>query len=86
MEDDPKQLRKLITQLLYIIDKNTCQHEETHRGGAIWTICDGCGMKWADDRGGFVPYIEPGVVTEARAALFKRPMQPSPALQFWKCM
>jgi ribosomal protein L37AE/L43A len=32
--------------------KNTCLHEETHRGGAIWEICDQCGMKWADDEGG----------------------------------
>ncbi len=31
---------------------NTCLHEETHRGGVIWEICDTCGMKWADDRGG----------------------------------
>ena len=32
---------------------NMCFHENTHRGGAIWTICDDCGAKWADDRGGF---------------------------------
>jgi hypothetical protein len=32
--------------------RNTCLHEETHRGGAIWEICDQCGMKWADDEGG----------------------------------
>ena len=32
--------------------RNVCLHEETHRGGVIWTICDQCGMKWADDEGG----------------------------------
>lgn len=31
---------------------NTCTHEETHRGGSIWEICDQCGAKWADDEGG----------------------------------
>jgi ribosomal protein L37AE/L43A len=50
-------------------DRNTCTHEETHRGGAIWTICDWCGAKWADDRGGFEPYVEPAKITAARDAL-----------------
>lgn len=30
----------------------TCLHENTHRGGVLWEICDDCGMKWADDEGG----------------------------------
>lgn len=51
------------------IDNSTCQHESTHRGGAIWTICDDCGNKWADDRGGFVPYVEPKELAAAREAL-----------------
>lgn len=34
---------------------NQCAHENTHRGGAIWTICDSCRAKWADDQGGFKP-------------------------------
>lgn len=38
-------------------DRQICYHEETHRGGAIWTICDQCGAKFADDEGG-VPVIE----------------------------
>lgn len=29
-----------------------CCHEDTHRGGVLWEICDQCGMKWADDEGG----------------------------------
>jgi len=47
--------QKVITVLKNIIDysnTNTCLHEETHRGGTIWEICDTCGMKWADDEGG----------------------------------
>ena len=32
--------------------RNTCLHEETYRGGAIWEICSQCGAKWADDEGG----------------------------------
>lgn len=39
--------------------QNTCQHESTHRGGAIWEICDDCGAKWADDRGGKPKWYEP---------------------------
>lgn len=38
---------------------NTCQHENTHRGGAIWEICDDCGAKWADDRGGKPQWEDP---------------------------
>lgn len=30
--------------------RNTCLHDNTHRGGAIWEICDDCGAKWSDDR------------------------------------
>lgn len=55
--------------LLRYAEINTCQHDETHRGGAIWTICDQCGRKWADDEGGFQPYVEPKEITEAHAAI-----------------
>lgn len=56
-------LRKLLDH----VDRETCTHDETHRGGGIWTICDECGMKWADDRGGFVPYKDPPAVEQARS-------------------
>lgn len=59
----------ILAGVLREYDRNTCTHEETHRGGAIWTICDGCGMKWADDRGGFEPYQEPESIAAARALL-----------------
>lgn len=51
-------------------DQNTCTHEETHRGGTIWTICDQCGREWADDRNPFKPYVEPKFVTDARDILY----------------
>lgn len=48
---------------------NTCQHENTHRGGAIWTICDDCNDKWADDEGGKPKWKDPKEWIAARAAL-----------------
>lgn len=65
---------RLVDALRAVVRKlelSECHHEETHRGGAIWTICDQCGQKWADDRGGFVPYKEPPELTQARAILAK---------------
>lgn len=60
--------------------RHICEHENTHRGGAIWTICDDCGSKWDDDRGGFQPFKEPARITTAysvlsrvRAALARSP-------------
>jgi hypothetical protein len=50
-------------------DRETCTHEETYRGGAIWTVCSRCERKWADDRGGFIPYTEPLFVSCARQLL-----------------
>jgi hypothetical protein len=61
--------REALSNLLEHIDRETCIHEETHRGGVIWTICDSCGRKWADDRGGFVPYCDAPAVAEARKIL-----------------
>jgi ribosomal protein L37AE/L43A len=63
---------KVIQDLLDHIDINTCLHEETHRGGNIWTICDMCGKKWADDMGGFKPYVEPKYIAAARELLYKK--------------
>lgn len=45
----------IAVEALGIANQQTCRHEEVHRGGTIWTICSGCGAKWADDRGGFQP-------------------------------
>lgn len=46
-----------------------CEHEDTHRGGAIWEICDSCGAEWADDEGGRPEYREPVEITAALDAI-----------------
>ena len=54
-ERDSVDIHHLILHLRYVLEyaeRETCTHEETHRGGAIWEICDSCGAKWADDAGG----------------------------------
>ena len=52
-------------------EKNTCQHETTHRGGAIWEICDDCGSQWADVRGGKPKWKDPQEWVKARATIAK---------------
>lgn len=63
---------KLLTELVSLVEKTTCTHEETHRGGAIWEICDGCGAKWADDEGGKPKFKWPKAVAEAMQFLEKK--------------
>lgn len=63
----------LIRELVDHIERNTCTHEETHRGGAIWEVCDSCGARWADDAGGKPEFKWPAVVEKARAILSPRP-------------
>lgn len=69
-KQDVAELRDALTNLLNEYDRNTCVHEETHRAGFIWTICDSCGRKWADDRGGFKPHVEHRAVAKARTLLY----------------
>ncbi len=70
--------RTVMRNLISEHDKNVCPHEETHRGGLLWTICDQCGKRWADDQGGFKAYEEPAAVTAAWAILAQagEPEQP----------
>lgn len=70
-EQQPEQsgLMDALTQLLCWAEKQVCTHEETHRGGAIWEICDSCGAKWADDEGGRPAFAWPKAISEARAVL-----------------
>lgn len=60
---------RALEDLLAFVDANTCTHEETYRGGAIWTICRGCDCKWADDEGGFQPHEDSPEVAKARGVL-----------------
>lgn len=59
----------LVRELVEHIERNTCTHEETHRGGAIWEVCDSCGARWADDEGGKPTFKWPPIVEKARAEL-----------------
>jgi hypothetical protein len=47
-----EKLKAHLRKVLDLAMRNYCLHEETHRGGTIWEICDSCGAKWADDEGG----------------------------------
>lgn len=65
---------ELLAALVQLLDKheaNLCHHEQTYRGGVLWTICDDCGEQWADDRGGFVPYTGSPEIVAAREAIAK---------------
>ena len=53
--------------------RKTCQHDETHRGGFLWEICDQCGAKWADDEGGKPEWRDPVEWTDAIALLDATP-------------
>lgn len=50
---------------------NTCTHEETYRGGVLWTICSDCGRKWADDEGGKPEWVDPPEWTAASEAIIE---------------
>lgn len=63
----PPNVFRALSWLLDYTDANTCRHETTHRGGLIWTVCDDCEQRWADDNGGFIPYEDAGAVANARA-------------------
>jgi len=58
-----------LQSLLSWAEAQICLHEETHRGGAIWEICDQCGAKWADDEGGKPEFQWPQPIVKARALL-----------------
>jgi hypothetical protein len=67
-----EECRDTITALVSHIEMQTCSHEDTHRGGSIWTICSACGMKWADDEGGMPDsFPSPTVVLKAESLLKK---------------
>lgn len=67
-----EELLATLERLLHHVDDITCIHESVHRGGSIWTICDDCGRKWADDRGGFKPYCDAPEVAAARKVVESR--------------
>jgi hypothetical protein len=66
-----RHLLEALVALLARDEGNTCQHDNTHRGGAIWEICADCGVMWADDMGGKPAWTDPPEWTAARAAIAK---------------
>lgn len=66
---ESQRLREALTGLLRRDEINTCQHDETYRGGYLWEICHSCGTKWADDEGGRPEWRDPPEWILARAAL-----------------
>lgn len=69
---------KIIKALLGHIESITCTHQNTHRGGVLWEICDDCGAQWADDRGGKPLFKWPKCVLDAEKFLStKNPETPS---------
>ena len=66
-----EQLVEALQDLLAYAESQICSHEETHRGGAIWEICDICGDCWADDDGGKPPRQDPEEIVATRSALRK---------------
>jgi hypothetical protein len=63
------ELLEALEGLLNRDELNTCQHEETYRGGAIWEICRQCDSKWADDKGGKPKWKDPAEWVAAYAAI-----------------
>ena len=60
---------QLSKDLLREVERNTCSHEETHRAGFLWEVCDMCGAAWAADEGGKPDLKRPEVVERARTML-----------------
>lgn len=65
------EIRDSLNQMLCQRENDTCQHEETSRGGTIWEICNQCGCKWADDEGGRPEYKTPKDITQGYETLTK---------------
>lgn len=75
-------LPELIAKLVNEIERNTCMHESTHRGGVIWEICDDCGAKWSDDRNPRPEFKWPDCVTDAHALLARLNSSPVSAGEY----
>lgn len=71
MNEITKELLDALKGMMQRDERNTCQHENVRRGGVIWTICEDCGSKWADDEGGMPEWRDPKEWIAARAAIAK---------------
>lgn len=77
--------REIVNNLLSYVHAKECLHEDTYRGGAIWTICRSCGRKWADDDGGFEEYATPKAISNMEEALAAPPLTTPPVLRWDGC-
>lgn len=68
---------RALADILSYAERQICMHENTHRGGAIWDICDDCGAEWADDNGGKPEFKWPKEIIAARS-VFNSLAVPSP--------
>jgi len=66
-----KKLVYVLKNLLDYANRNTCLHEETSREGVLWEVCNYCGMRWADDKGGKPDDVHdlPDVIEDAQNLL-----------------
>lgn len=64
-----KNLHTALKDLLKYSSAQICTHDETYKGGTIWEICDQCGVKWADDRGGKPKFEWPKEILNAEKVL-----------------
>ena len=64
--DELARLRYALKALLAYSERRICTHDETYRGGVIWEICESCGKKWADDKGGKPVFKYPNEILFAR--------------------
>jgi len=63
------ELLTALENLLELSESQICRHENTHRGGLIWEICDDCKEMWADDMGGKPPWKDPKEWVAARKSI-----------------
>jgi len=68
---DAPELLDALSKAIDLVERKTCTHEDTYRGGIIWEICRGCGAMWADDEGGKPDFKWPDSVEQARALIAK---------------
>jgi hypothetical protein len=64
-----REARESLKSIYSLATRNICSHDETHRGGAIWEICDHCEMQWADDEGGKPKFNWPKEIPECEKAI-----------------
>lgn len=63
------QLSSALKPLLSFAERQICRHEETHRDGLFWEICDNCGAILPVGKGGKSEFVEPKEIKDAYRVL-----------------